>query len=124
MGITWPALNTAFFLLYDITLDKWGDRIIGVPSVSWKMSKYHDRKENCGSAAGNAGDDPGVDCNTPSGMVNIGPSFDAVRPGPIYMSPGDYSGSEVSVTKCSENTVDCQFRLWSGFELYMHDILG
>merc|ERR1719420_1169506 len=48
------------------------------------MGKFANRAENCGGG----GDSPGVDCSSPTGYVNVGPSLDATVPGPVYLASG------------------------------------
>lgn len=105
-GTTWPALNEAFFVLYDITLDG-PQHLIGLPVLSWNLGKYYDRNADLTGTA-------------PAGMVNVGPAYDATMPGPVFMAPGEaQSGGAIAITPSGEYSPHGK-----SFKLYTHENLG
>jgi len=121
VGTTWSTVHEAFFLLYDIVLVG-EERFIGLSALRWSLTKYHARLENCGGQSG-GGDSPGIDCSSPAGLVNVGPSFDSRLPGPVYLSSRDFTNSGVQVLSCTAQVMDCEHRS-DGFELLQHRELG
>lgn len=129
VGSIFPAMNQAFFTLYDVVLAEIGGKFAGVSVQRWGLSRYHRRDENCGAGAG--GDSPGIDCKSPTGLTNVGPSFDATLPGPVYISPGDFSvaaggvggTTPVATVKNCAGSVECSARSHE-FELLIHNELG
>jgi len=122
VGTTWPSFNEAFFLLHDVALSgnmKW----MGVSAIYWTISKYHDRRENCGATAQAGIDSPGIDCSRP-GLVNVGSSFDATFPAPLYISGGDAATADVQIQQCPAQTIGCQMAEKNAFEFWTHEHLG
>lgn len=116
VGTTWPALNDAFFILYDVVLS--GDEpFMGVPGMRWSMSGYQQRKENCGAGGG---DSAGIDCSSPAGLQHVGPSFDASLPGPVYLSVEKfYANAGVEVLSKSSGLGGL-----NSFEMFTHKNFG
>eukprot|EP00746_Dinoflagellata_sp_MGD_P158728 gnl/MRDRNA2_/MRDRNA2_86542_c1_seq1.p1 gnl/MRDRNA2_/MRDRNA2_86542_c1~~gnl/MRDRNA2_/MRDRNA2_86542_c1_seq1.p1 ORF type:complete len:592 (+),score=58.78 gnl/MRDRNA2_/MRDRNA2_86542_c1_seq1:82-1857(+) len=117
-GTEWPALETAFFVTYNVILTG-EDTFMALPVLKWTRGNYDVRQENCGGG----GDSPGVDCSTDPGMVNVGPSMDAVSPPPLYLSPGAFTGgADIEIAKCG--MAQCNAHDAGTLDLYIDKNLG
>jgi hypothetical protein len=126
IGTKWPAVNEAFFILYDIVLGE-ATQFVGLPVLRWSFGSYHQDRENCENQGGGVSDSPGIDCSSPEGMPNVGPAFDEVLPGPLHLSFGDVvaggAWQKIRVLNCVGSPLGCQSRN-ADFEMLSHEILG
>lgn len=107
IGTTWAGLNMAFFVLYDVVLVGY-DALVGLHVIEWNLAKYKERRENDETQDGSGKDSRGIDCFSPDGLVNIGPSFDVQFVGPIYLSPRRQGEMEAGVQISSEPSAKWQ----------------
>jgi len=121
VGTTWAGLNMAFFVLYDVVLVG-HETVLGLQVAQWGFAKYHERRENCEAQAGGGKDSPGIDCSSPAGLLNVGPSFDAKLVGPVYVSTQTHGELEADVQ------MNCKSYCTSGpstnSQIFSHQTLG